>query len=704
MDTDMKKDGLVYDSLTGVLSFKSFMSEAQRILDENPDKQYMILAWDIERFKVVNDIFGMAMGDKVLGDIVRTFKEQIFEDGIVGRIGGDKFICFCDRNKTDIALLSDRMKYSIETDNEKYRLFIQAGLYYVEDRTLPVIKMCDRALMALNSIKGIHTDKIEVYTETKREELLTGQQLVSDMEKGIADREFFIVIQPIYDIQKGRIAAGEVLVRWQHPKYGLLMPGRFVPVFEKNYMINKLDHYVWEEACRVIREAKDAGDVLVPLSINVSRANLYHDDLLEILDGLIAKYDIPKYLLRVEITESAYIDNPERLINTVNMLKQSGYVVLMDDFGTGYSSLNLLKDLSFDILKIDKKLIDEIVDSDRAGNVVSSVIRMAKWLGMTVVAEGVETGKQASLLKNIGSDYIQGYYYSRPISVEEFKDKCRHKYNDDNTRTDYEEIDIDNLLNVSSPQLRAFMEEIIGPMALYEYDEVGLKLLKVNSEYTRIYKTSPPELYMREHEQIDSHEAMTRQRVIETVVDARRKKKQQYVVISRRTEHTDWLWLGITIRYIGDCDGRSRFIFSVRDVTKEQKRYNKKILVDFYPLLCHIYREIIEMNYMDGTLTTLYKDDDKIFSSYKKAPLRKMLDVYAENVLDEGSRADFARVTSDDNMDKFFKSDDKLFTFQFNGRTTDGRMHLCEITFIKNSDNPGQKSVIACTRVLEQRI
>lgn len=701
MDMDNKNNGLVYDSLTGVLSFKSFMEEAQRILDENPEKQYMILAWDIERFKVVNDIFGMTMGDKVLKDIVNTFSRQIFSDGIIGRIGGDKFICFCNRDNIDTALLSDRMKYSIETAHERYRLFIQAGLYYVEDRTIPVIKMCDRALMALNSIKGIHTDKIEVYTETKREELLTGQQLVSDMDRGITDREFFIVIQPIYDIQKGIIAAGEVLVRWKHPKYGLLMPGRFVPVFEKNYMINKLDHYVWEEACRVIREAMDNKEALVPLSINVSRANLYHDDLLKILDGLVDKYNIPKEFLRVEITESAYVDNPERLINTVNLLKKSGYTVLMDDFGTGYSSLNLLKDLSFDILKIDKKLIDEIVESDRAGNVVSSVIRMAKWLGMTVVAEGVETGKQASLLKNIGSDYIQGYYYSRPVSVDEFKEKCRHKTDDGDVRIDYEDADIDNLLNVKSPQLRAFMEEIIGPMALYEYDEVSLKLLKVNSEYTRIYKTSPLELYMSDNEHMDSHEAMTSQRLIEAVINARLNKKQQYVIISRRTEHTDWMWLGITIRYIGDREGKSRFIFSIKDVTKEQKRYNKKILADFYPLLCHIYREIIELNYVDGTLTTLYKDDNRISSSYKKAPMRKLFDAYVENVLEEESRAEFTRVTSAENMDKFFKSNDKLFTFQFKGHLAGGETYSCETTFIKNSDNPEQKSVIACTRVLK---
>lgn len=245
------------------------------------------------------------------------------------------------------------------------------------------------------------------------------------------------------------------------------------------------------------------------------------------------------------------------------------------------------------------------------------------------------------------------------------------------------------------------MEEIIGPMALYEYDEVNLKLLKVNSEYTRIYKTSPLELYMSDNEHMNSHEAMTTQRLIEAVINARLNKKQQYVIISRRTEHTDWMWLGITIRYIGDCEGKSRFIFSINDVTKEQKRYNKKILADFYPLLCHIYHEIIELNYVDGTLTTLYKDDNKISSSYKKEPMRKMFDAYVENVLEEDSRAEFTRVTSAENMDKFFKSNNKVFTFQFKGHLTGGEVCSCETTFIKNSDNPEQKSVIACTRVLE---
>ncbi len=690
---------IVYDELTGVLSFKSFLSEARRILDENPDTEYLLLVWDIERFKVVNDIFGMDMGDNVLRGLADTFRREILKSGIIGRIGGDKFVCLCIKDDISISHIEDKMKYTIETDTEKYRLFVQAGVYYIDDRDIPVIKMCDRALIALNSVKGIHTDKVEVYTETKREELITGQHLVSDMEKGIAGREFFVVIQPIYDVRTGAVAAGEVLVRWNHPKYGLLMPGRFVPVFEKNFMISKLDHFVWEEACRIIRDMIDQGVRVVPLSINVSRVNLYHNDLPDILDGLTAKYNIPREYLRVEITESAYMDNREQLIFTVNRLKAAGYDVMMDDFGTGYSSLNLLKDISFDLLKIDKKLIDEIVVSDRAGNVVSSVVKMAKWLGMSVVAEGVETGNQAAFLKNIGSDYIQGYLYSRPVDVKDFLQKCTQSA-DNYYRVEFNDIDIDNILNIKDPQIRSFMDELIGPMALCEFDEAQLRLLKVNSEFIRLFKTSPQKLYVNNTFFFSSEDSFTKQRLVDACLNARRKSRAESVIVSHKKSKDSWMWLSMSIRYVGDAEGKSRFIFSVKDITKERNRRNKQQMVDFYPFLCHLYKEIIELNYTEGTVTTLYKDDDSIKQINKKAPMQESIDKFASYVITGDSRNEFISKTSTEYMDKFFNSKEKIFTIEIQVITRKGKHCSCEMTFIKTGQNPGPKTVIACTRVV----
>ena len=695
------ENGMVYDELTGVLSFKSFLSETHRILDEDLDTEYMLLVWDIERFKVVNDIFGMDMGDKVLCDLVNTFRRDIFRSGIIGRVGGDKFISLCIKNDTTPSLIKDKMRYTIETDTEKYRLFVQAGVYYIEDRRIPVIKMCDRAIIALNSIKGIHTDRVAVYNETKREELVTWQHLVSDMEKGIANKEFFVVVQPIYDVKNGSVAAGEVLVRWQHPKYGLLMPGSFVPVFEKNFMINKLDHYVWEEACRIIRTMIDNGENVVPLSINVSRANLYYDDLVATLDGLVKKYNIPEGYLRVEITETAYMDNPQRLINTVNELKSKGYIVLMDDFGTGYSSLNLLKDLSFDILKVDKKLIDEIVTSDRASNVVSSVVKMAKWLGMSVVAEGVETSTQAVFLKNIGSEYIQGYLYSKPVSEQEFLEKC--KENADNyCRDAFNDIDIDNILNIKDARVRTFLDEIIGPMALYEYDEEDIRLISVNSEYIKMHKTTPHELYLNDKRLFSDEENYSKQRIIGGCISARCKNDAESIIVNRKSENGEWLWLNITIRYVGDMGGKSRFLFSLRDVTKEQNRRNQMQIKGYYPLLCHIYMEVSEMNYTDGTITTLYKDDGNVQRSNRKAPLKDMLEMFVRDVVAEESRDEFITKTSEEYIDEFFNCSKRMYTFDMKVRTRNGQYHNCEMTVIKNSEIPGKKSVIACSRVIER--
>ncbi|WP_455717695.1 EAL domain-containing protein, partial [Anaerosporobacter sp.] len=230
-----------------------------------------------------------------------------------------------------------------------------------------------------------------------------------------------VYYQPKFDLSTECVIGAEALVRWKHPQYGFLSPAEFIPIFEKNGFISELDYYVWDCVCQKLDSWIETGHQLMPISVNVSRVDLYNPKLPELLFGLIMKYNIPIQYLHLEITESAYTDNAKRMIDIVNQIRQIGFVIEMDDFGTGYSSLNMLSDLPIEILKLDMSFLKNNVGRSSGRSVIQFVINLAKWLGLFVVAEGVETQEQAIFLKNMGCDYAQGYYYSKPIEDADFE-------------------------------------------------------------------------------------------------------------------------------------------------------------------------------------------------------------------------------------------------------------------------------------------
>ena len=257
-------------------------------------------------------------------------------------------------------------------------------------------------------------------------ELLKEQELISEMEPALAKRQFILYLQPQYDYTTNTMTGAEALVRWKHPEKGLIPPGLFIPIFENNGFICKLDLYVWEEACRLLRKWIDLGLNPVPISVNISRRDIYSQNLVDIFENLIKTYKLDPRMLRLEITESAYMDNPEQLIKVVDDLRDLGFCIEMDDFGSGYSSLNTLKDVPVDVLKLDMKFImsaTQGTDSEKSkgGHILSSIVRMANWLKLPVIAEGIETGIQADYLKSIGCFYMQGYYFAKPMPVDEYE-------------------------------------------------------------------------------------------------------------------------------------------------------------------------------------------------------------------------------------------------------------------------------------------
>ena len=425
---------LEIDALTGLYNRETFYEKAAEIIKENPEVQYSIVYLDISCFKVVNDLFHTETGNLILKTAANYFQKKINPQiGISGRIEADHFVLCVPQDTLDMDRLIKELDDTIKTLGISHNILFFAGVYPVIDINLPVDQMCDRASMALNKIKGNYVRRYNFYDVGMRDRMLKEQMIVRDMEFALKDNQFTIFLQPIFRPETNEIVSAEALVRWFHPESGMISPGYFIPVFERNGFIVKLDRFVWECVCKFLRSRLDAGKKIVPISVNVSRLNFYSYDLLIFMLNLLKKYDLEPWMLKLEVTESAYTDNPQQLINIVNQFKENGFPILMDDFGSGYSSLNMLKNIAIDVLKVDMAFVREIEHSERARTILLMIIGLAKELGMGVVTEGVETQTQLDYITNMGSVDIQGYYFSKPLAVKDFV-SLFDKYNSLNTQ------------------------------------------------------------------------------------------------------------------------------------------------------------------------------------------------------------------------------------------------------------------------------
>ena len=309
----------------------------------------------------------------------------------------------------------------INSISQTQSIVMKWGIYRVEDRNIPVEQMCDRALLAARNIKGQYNKYFAYYDEALRSRLLQEQEIVDSMEQALQGEQFEIYLQPKYRIKDSQMVGAEALVRWNHPKWGRQSPAVFIPLFEQNGFITRLDEYVWDKACAVLRDWEEQGLCPVPISVNVSRADIYNVDLPDILMKLIHKYHLPPACLHLEITESAYTENPRQIINTVNRLRELGFMIEMDDFGSGYSSLHMLHEMPVDILKLDMRFVQSEPVTQVNQEIMRFIVNLTHLMKLGVVAEGVETAEQLERLQEIGCECVQGYYFAKPMPVKEFE-------------------------------------------------------------------------------------------------------------------------------------------------------------------------------------------------------------------------------------------------------------------------------------------
>lgn len=395
-----------------------FAQDAIKLMRQHQDRKFALIQLDVERFKVINEMYGEEFGNDLLKHFDNTLKYICNEMQLYVRLTADVFMIATPyETKEDILAFVDMLEQKLSGyENVKYTLAF--GVCFVTDLNTNLRLYGDGAALARQSIKGDALHKVAFYQESMRVDARKRKFLEDNMHQALANHEFVMFLQPKYSISTGKMVGAEALVRWQHPENGLIPPNDFIPLFEENGFVIPLDEFMWEEACRLLAKWQQAGREMLPISVNVSRRHLIDGRFVEVLNRLIVKYQIPKRYLEIEITETEQNKAQE---SGIALLKENGYTLLMDDFGSGYSTLNMLKDTQFDVIKIDRGFLQNFIASDRGQKIVEHTIKMSQDIGLGMVAEGVETKEQAEFLSNCGCDIAQGFYYAKPMCVTDFE-------------------------------------------------------------------------------------------------------------------------------------------------------------------------------------------------------------------------------------------------------------------------------------------
>lgn len=404
---------------------------------------YCLVAIDIEHFKLYNKWWGRKAGDEFLADIALVLKDYENKyDGVAAYIGGDNFAILLPDKQEIVDSLTQKLFLLANERTSNVGFLPALGVYRTDGEKMEAMVMYDRATEAQAHVFGNYEERCCTYEENMTKEVEQELNLIIEAKEALERRQFFLVLQPKCRITTGKIVGAEGLVRWRHPSKGIISPGIFIPVLEKNGFITDLDLFVWEEVCRTIKDWENKGIEPVPISINVSRMDMLSIDVVEELNQLIEKYAIDRKYVKVEITESAYVDNEDQITVTVRNLQKAGFTLLMDDFGSGYSSLNMLRNIAVDIIKIDMKFLDIAHDDMQKGKqILKSVVNMSKEMNLPIIVEGVETEKQAEFLKKMNVRYAQGYLFYRPMAVEDFTQLLTDKNKVDHRGIYYSKID-----------------------------------------------------------------------------------------------------------------------------------------------------------------------------------------------------------------------------------------------------------------------
>lgn len=628
------------DELTGLLNRKAFYSAVNDILKNDKEGvaagEYAILHLNVIHFKAINDIFGLKAGDRVLCYIAERTKDILKEGDVACRTDADRFILFTRRNRKELEAMIGEFLEEISHYQLPFEIACNIGIYVTGPEELQVDAMLDRAILAQSIIKGSYTKKYNYYTEDLRDEMLGELEIVGMMVPALEERHFVVNYQPQYSHSTGMLVGAEALVRWKHPERGIISPGVFIPIFEKNGFITQLDLYVFEEVCAFIRKCLDKRYHVVPISSNFSRHDIFMPDFVEKLEEIRIKYDVPVKYLRIEITESAVVDNPKYTNDIIRKLHDCGYIVEMDDFGSGYSSLNVLKDIELDIIKLDMLFMSQDTESKRGGTILSSIVRMAKWLGMPVIAEGVEQIEQADFLRSIGCDCIQGYLYSKPLPEEEYEKKIsgNSQSSVDLQAELGESLTTYDFWDPMSLETLIF-SNYVGGAAILDYHDNQIEVLRVNQKYLQELGMNMTERDIIECDFWslfdEENHAIYEDMLKRAIASEKEEECETWRMITSSCCGTEYMCLRSCVRMISKSEGNYLFYVMVRNITNE-----KKYLMDMSDneKRFKMASEQVNIYYWEYTVAT--KEMKPCFRCMRDLGLPAYLENYPESAIEMG--------------------------------------------------------------------
>lgn len=478
-----------HDPLTGLYNRNKFFEETRLLIESNKDNVYALVRFDIDKFHLLNSFWGESEGDRFL-KFIAGYMQRICNEVqpcTIGRISADVFCLCVPFDEAGITEYVDNACNVLEAYNKNYLIEPSFGVYVIRDHSLDIQTMYEYATLASKECKGKYMVTLYYYKPELSEKIEREQEIVNEMQTALDENQFVVYYQPKYNLRNELPYGAEALIRWKHPTKGMIMPGAFIPVFEKNGFIGKVDYYMWDKVCQWLRKRMDEGHESVPVSVNVSRVNMYNPNLVDILTALVKKYDIPPELLNLEITESAYMDSPGVMEKTVTELQEKGFLILMDDFGSGYSSLNTLKNIPVDVLKIDINFMSGVENQRRSECILASIIHMAGWLELPVVMEGVETAEQVDFLKSIGCGYVQGFYYARPMPQNEYEDLINGVRQTPVESISENHREMSRALWSTDGTINLLFNSIVDPVAIYKYEGNDFKALRVNEKFNECF-------------------------------------------------------------------------------------------------------------------------------------------------------------------------------------------------------------------------
>lgn len=563
------------DELTGLYLKNIFFEKVWQFLADKNPQEYCMMAIDIEHFKLYNDWYGREAGDLFLKKIGACLK-GLQEDGscVAGYAGDDDFIVLAP---LDWELLEHVQKQLVHYTKEKGNNvgFLPAfGIYLIQGDEGRVSTMHDRAIIAMNAVKGNYVSRVSLYDSSMKKKMEDDQVLLSEIQRALAQKEFLVYYQPKCNMLTGKIIGLESLIRWKHPERGMVPPSEFIPVLEANGFITNLDLYAWELVCKHVSEWIATGRRAIPISVNVSRIDIYALDVVQVFKNLVEKYGLEPKLIEIEITESAYVENYDVISGTVNDLRQAGFTVLMDDFGSGYSSLNMLRDVNVDVLKIDMKFLDMTENSfSRGVGILEAIVKMARLMRLRLIAEGVEGKEQAEFLMNIGCMYAQGYYYYRPMPKEKLEELLSDENNVDFKGIQARQMEQIRVTDLFTENLasESIIDHILGGVALYDIYNGTMELLNANEQYLRITGDNPVDLEENKDHILNCAYPEDRQMLLDGFQKAMDNPVEgQEIVFRRYRKSGELMWMSVRAFFLREQDGHRLFYGGVSDVTEKK--------------------------------------------------------------------------------------------------------------------------------------